>query len=497
MRKFYVFNIILSMMILCSASVRAQVSKLFGEYKFTSDMVVTEAGQALTDNFSGECTVTIEESTVSGFVAQIKGLAGASGSENQLVTSFDNNVLKVVNPSGSSWSVWKNYICMTNENGDYPFSQDGFELNLTYNPTTKDISLPNFTLVKCDFANMTTTILAKFSNAKLTLVKAAEIEIADLTGVWHYVAGSGEWDTNAGSVYPKEFDMNIIKGEGKNYSVAFSIGDLPTFTLNGSFDGETLTLAVNETVIDNDIIVKDANGTTTGSIILTYDASVETLSGAGPTIAKVGEVGMPLQWYSTGVATKGGSASEKIDWTGTYTLTADVMDTSYASETKSISIEIGTDKWGRMALLTFNGVNVSSLNSGATTIQEEDENTISIPAGILVEMVTPGELYRQLVDMNAQTSTRIKIKAGADGTITMDDFGVFDMNYSTGSSSFYQFYQNVKLSKTTTGIDSLNANERVADLRMFDLSGRSIKSAGNGRLVIIKTADGVKKVFVK
>ena len=497
MKKIYAINIILCMMLLCGASAKAQVSTLFGEYKFTSEMKVTEAGKALADNFSNESTVYIEESSVSGFVAQVRGLAGASGSEKQLVRSFESNVLNVNNPSGANWSVWKNYICMANENADYPFNEDGFELNMTYNPATKEITLPNFTLVKCDFVNSTTTILASFTNAKLTLVKAAQVDIADLTGNWHYVAGTGEWDTNGSSTYPKEFDMTIEKGES-GYSVEFAIGDLPAFTLKGSFDGETLTLAVNETVIDeaNGIRVKDTNGSATGNIIFTYDASAETLSGNGPTISKDSEP-MPLQWYSGGVATKSGSAVDKIDWTGTFTLTANVMDASYESSQKSINIVIGNDKWERLALLKFNGVDVSSLNSGATTIQEEDENTISIPAGIFVEMVTPGELYRQLVDMNGQTTSRIKITAASDGTITMDDFGVFEMNYTTGTSIFYQFYQNVKLTKLTTGMESLNVNERLSETRFFDISGRPVKSAAKGRMVIVKTANGVKKMIAE
>lgn len=497
MKKIYTFSILLCMMLLCSTSVRAQVSKLFGEYKFTADMVVSEDGKAQEANFSSDCTVYIEASAVSGYVAQIKGLAGASGSENQMVTSFEGNVLKVLNPSGANWSVWKNYICMANENADYPFTASGFELNLTYDPSTKDISLPNFTLVKCDFVKEETTVLAKFTNAKLTLVKAAEVEVADLTGKWHYVAGNGEWDTNAGSKYPKEFDINIVKGSDNNYSATFTIGTLPAFTLTGSFDGESLVLAVNETVADaeNKIIIKDTNGTTTGNITFTYDAKTETLSGSGPTIAKEGEM-MPLQWYSAGTATKGGTAAEDIDWTGTYTLTADVMDASYESSPKSIAIKIGLDKWERMALLEFDGVNVSTLNSGATTIKQEDETTISIPAGMLVKNVTPGELYLQLVDVNGKSTTRINIRMASDGTITMDDFGVYELNYTTSATNFHQFYQNVKLTKTTTGMESVNVNGGSDVTRIYDLQGRVVKS-GNGRLVIIKTADGVKKQILK
>lgn len=79
----------------------------------------------------------------------------------------------------------------------------------------------------------------------------------------------------------------------------------------------------------------------------------------------------------------------------------------------------------------------------------------------------------------------------------MDDFGVFEMNYTTGTSIFYQFYQNVKLTKLTTGMESLNVNERLSENRFFDLSGRPVKSAAKGRMVIVKTANGVKKMIAE
>ena len=79
----------------------------------------------------------------------------------------------------------------------------------------------------------------------------------------------------------------------------------------------------------------------------------------------------------------------------------------------------------------------------------------------------------------------------------MDDFGIYEINYTTGASSFYQFYQNVKLTKLTTGMESLNVNERLSENRFFDLSGRPVKSAAKGRMVIVKTANGVKKMIAE
>ena len=79
----------------------------------------------------------------------------------------------------------------------------------------------------------------------------------------------------------------------------------------------------------------------------------------------------------------------------------------------------------------------------------------------------------------------------------MDDFGVYGSDFVTGATTFYQFYQNVKLTKLTTGMESLNVNERLSETRFFDISGRPVKSAAKGRMVIVKTANGVKKMIAE
>ena len=46
-------------------------------------------------------------------------------------------------------------------------------------------------------------------------------------------------------------------------------------------------------------------------------------------------------------------------------------------------------------------------------------------------------------------------------------------------------------------MESLNVNERLSENRFFDLSGRPVKSAAKGRMVIVKTANGVKKMIAE
>ena len=46
-------------------------------------------------------------------------------------------------------------------------------------------------------------------------------------------------------------------------------------------------------------------------------------------------------------------------------------------------------------------------------------------------------------------------------------------------------------------MESLNIDERLSENRFYDLSGRPLKSAGKGRIVIVKTANGVKKMIAE
>ena len=125
MRKFYVLNIILSMMILCSASVRAQVASmadLFGKYKFTADVEVTEAGKASEANFVKEGEVVITKDAANIYDAQITGFAVNNGTEAMKVNNINTEKCKfeVKNPNGASWGAFGG-LYYSDINGTYPF----------------------------------------------------------------------------------------------------------------------------------------------------------------------------------------------------------------------------------------------------------------------------------------------------------------------------------------------------------------------------------------
>ena len=203
MRKLYALSIILSMMILCSTGAKAKVSsmaELFGKYKFTATVEVTEAGKAFQEYFAAESEVIITKDAANIYDAQITGFAGAKGSEAIKVNAFseEKQMFKVNNPSGNNYGAFGNGIYYSEADGKYPFGDVALgALYFTISEDAQTITVPDFTLVgNCNFDNSTCDVLAKFTNVKMVLVEAEKIDIADITGEWTAKAGAGAYDTN-------------------------------------------------------------------------------------------------------------------------------------------------------------------------------------------------------------------------------------------------------------------------------------------------------------
>ena len=79
---------------------RAQVASaadLFGTYKFTADVNVTDAGQALKDNFKEECDVKITKCSIGIYDGEIQGLAGATSAQSIYSVDTEKNVIIIRN----------------------------------------------------------------------------------------------------------------------------------------------------------------------------------------------------------------------------------------------------------------------------------------------------------------------------------------------------------------------------------------------------------------
>ena len=219
---------------------RAQVASaadLFGTYKFTADVNITDAGQALKDNFKSECEVVITKCSYNIFDGEIQGLAGATAAQSINAVDVAANTIKITNPNGNG--LWGGGLYMSNTEGVYPFGGNYNDILYTFDPATKTITLPDFTLVTCDHANSAATIAASFTNAKLTLVQSENIDVTDLSGDWHYTAGKGTYDTMEGSTLPTEWDMTLTATDDskKAYNISLTLGDFAPLALTATFAG--------------------------------------------------------------------------------------------------------------------------------------------------------------------------------------------------------------------------------------------------------------------
>ena len=439
------------------------VADLFGKYKFTAEMQVTEAGQAYTEHFTNDCEVVITKCSAGIYDGEIQGLAGATVAQkiNDILT--DKSAIKITNPNGNG--IWGGGLYMSDANGMYPFGVDSTysDILYVYDAETKTITLPDFTLVTCDHANAKGNIMVSFTNAKLTLVEAEVIEVADLSGDWHFKAVEGGYNTMEGSTLPTEWDMTLTSTNEANsaYDITLTLGDFAPLALTGTFNGTQLTIPFNETYFDeeNKIGIVNMYGVARPGEI-TFNMANENLLSltSGMTIAQDSispEVkGGYLQWYMAGSAKRQSGEEVTATWDGTYKVKGSVVDVTIADYTypAEFDMEVVYNEAAGMYLITkFFGQDVATLNYGGIllTPSADDPNKAEIATGKALQTIVGGESYLYLMDDDVANSS-IYITRNADGTYTIDNFTIAYMTYNADWSSNFDFaaaYENVTAEK--------------------------------------------------
>ena len=445
---------------------RAQVASaadLFGTYKFTADVNVTDAGQALKDNFKSECEVVITKCSYNIFDGEIQGLAGATAAQSINAVDVAANTIKITNPNGNG--LWGGGLYMSNSEGVYPFGGNYNDILYTFDPATKTITLPDFTLVTCDHANSAATIAASFTNAKLTLVQSENIDVTDLSGDWHYTAGKGTYDTMEGSTLPTEWDMTLTATDDskKAYDISLTLGDFAPLALTATFDGVTLTIPFNEDYFDAEQKIGLVNmygvarpGTITFNMA---NENLLTLT-SGMTIAQDSispEVpGGYRQWYLNGSAKRQGGETEKVTWEGTYKIKAGsiykaIADYEYPEEFDMV-VTYNAD-YDIYLVTEFFGCDVKSLNNGGISFKPsaDDPNKAEIVTSTgYLKTIVAGESYLTLKDLNLSSASNIVITRLEDGTYTLSDFSISYMTYDADwkqQHALAAFYQTVTAEK--------------------------------------------------
>lgn len=430
------------MMLLCGASVKAQVASmadLFGKYKFTADVEVTEAGKASEAYFVKDGEVVITKDAANIYDAQITGFAVNNATEAMKVNAINTETCKfqVKNPSGNNYGAMGG-LYYSDINGTYPFGETQIEsLIFVYDPSTKAMTCNDFSLVgNCDYSASTCEVFAKFTNVKLTLIEAEAINIPDISGNWK-VMGSGDYGTMQGSALPDNYLLTLVQdGSAKAYKATITIEGIAPFTLDATFDGNTLAIPFDNVLIDeaNAYYLADINGNLTGKFTFTYSSEKAMPSGSALVIiTKAGENPAFVQWWMNGSAKKQADAPE-FSWAGKYKMTvANLLDFTggvdvFPAESDfEITYYEAIDSYYLTSIL---GCNVGNVNNGGlkVTISDEDPTVAEIsltgPFGAAyLKSSDDNTVWYKMVDANGGQNP-LTLKRNDDGTFTLSNFFV-------------------------------------------------------------------------
>ena len=446
MKKLYLLFTMAALLFTVSANAAVEsMADLFGKYKFTATVNVTDAGQSYTEHFKSECDVTIAKCSMNIFDGEISGIAGATSAQSIYAFDSSANTIQIKNPNGNG--LWGGGLYMSNPEGVYPFGGGYNDILYTVDPATKTITMPDFTLVTCDHGAMTATIIATFTNAKLTLVESESVDVADLSGDWHFTAGKGTYDVMENSTLPTEWDMTLTAKDDskKNYDLSLKLGEFAPLALTATFDGVTLTIPFDETSyfdFENKIGIVNMYGVARPGEIEFNMVNENQLSlTSGMTIAQDSispEVpGGYMQWYMSGSAKKDGADAPAFTWPGTYTLKSgsfNVFDggSDFTAESE-IVVEYNAE-WGIHLVTKFLGYDVVSINYGGIGFEPSatDPNVAYIKlqsayGGSMYVKSAEGVFYK-LVDANGGSES-LELKSNGDGTFSLSPFFVVKGEY--------------------------------------------------------------------
>lgn len=406
-------------------------AEMFGTYEFTATLEITEDGQPYADKFSDKCEVTIEQGGMYDFM--ITGIGGSTADVQY--ANLREGLIRVMRTNGDTYYLWGNPVMWGNADG----SDYNGPVDCTINPETKEVTIPDFTAVTVTPEWQIDRVLARFTNCKLTFKKQTELEIADLSGEYHFMA-SGKMTSE--STFPSEFDMTLAAKDEtfKTYTTTIDFGEgFTPVTLDAAYDGAALTIAFDDVYLDeartyflsNKYQILERTGTIvfnhTSETALTLNGRINIWKGASAADAMV------EQGYYDGVAVKKGEDADNFD--GIYhvvckdfanLLTSDEYNYKYPME---FDMEIIKDPYyGDFVIGKFVNGDIYSNTMGGYPCTVEG-NTLKIPVGdgVLVQRIFMSDDYNTMVwdvlyNSVGEKEGTIDFTKDADGNCTLSDF---------------------------------------------------------------------------
>lgn len=456
----------------------ASATDLYGTYEFTATMEITADGKEYEDLFSDKCDVKIEAHSIYDF--NIVGLGGSTNTEGQ-TANYSNGNIRVMNSNGSSYYYWGEPVVLGSVDGASPFDGSGWELNYSVDVNTKEITLQDFTAITVDGTWNTDKILAKFTNCKLTFKAAEVIELNDISGDYHFTAGTGQWDVNSESSFPTEFDMNItatsVNFDAYKVTVNYGEGYVPV-EMDATYDGINLTITVNESYLNEEKTYAFADyynpASLSTTIVFKYVSDKALSLTSGIVISKAVEnEGVTTfemeQYYMSGGAKK---PSEEATFAGTYVVTCEgvynFFEDAEGNSSDKYNVEypntfefeiVQNESNGNYYVGTFMNGDIYA-NTWGDYPCEVDGNTLKLPVGdaVYINRVFANDenteiVYDVLYDGLGENTGTVDLTLNEDGTVLMTDFFIkrktttYDANWaatSTIESAAYYGYLQVE-----------------------------------------------------
>lgn len=458
------------------------IDQLFGKWHFTADVEFTaDATQAHKEALSGDCEAVISADEV--YLAKIVGFAGSKERQNinQIGAKDGQDMAKINNLNTPQ--LWSDLL-LANENGDNPYGvfADGDWKVKSYGPVYYKvyaadglITIPDFTVVLkvTDYQAEKATVIAKYTNVKMTLVEAETIEVADISGDWNFVAGSGAYDTMEGSVIPEDFSIALAKNSDDNraYTATIAIEGYNNIELPATFDGNTLALAYDDTYLDeaNGIRFAPMYGSAKNGKIefKSQSESAFTLySGFSFASDKMGKTkdetadslyvnGEYHQWYIAGTLKSADGGSQAFTWDG-------IWNVKVGNPATDI-IKAGTEdisSWpaefpmhvtyyeaiGMYYVDQLFGYDLSGVNQGGLKLTPNADGTATVALdgyyGCAFLKSNGDGTFLQLTNSSG-AATNFTITPNEDGSVKIEDLFIQVLDYNTGVQTPVVFYQNM------------------------------------------------------
>lgn len=468
MKKNYFFGLFASLMLLLAVPANGQISsitEMFGTYKFTATMDVTDFGQDYAHLFTNECEVKITKSASGWYTGQIEGIAGSESYQD--INSFDADAqtITILNPNQNG--LWEG-LDMTWVEGTYPYpwadttivAYNG--IDYVYDHATKVVTMPDFAIVKSNHKEESATLVATFKNVKLTLIEAEVIEVPNIAGEWDFEPTPGYVRND--STFTSHFVVSLAGTDDSNktYDATITFDGFDSFTLSATFDGNMLTIPFDSTYLDADqkifFGVASPGSEKTGAFTFQYQSSTSMMLWDRIYVRQE-VVGDTATTYPMLQRLNGGYLSrpnpDAFAWDGTYKVTfanpeQDIMVMNTTVELPTEFEFTIKEAYGTYYVEEFMGNNVYYLTWGGYAVSaNEDGTSATIGTGYgsdrRLSYIPDLASYLIITDVNG-TADDLTLSLNEDGTLSMGDIYIA-MKDSTSKVTYLVGYSRMIIEK--------------------------------------------------